>query len=256
MTTRAALLLALAGASLTTVAQEQRFEVVAIKPSKATDAGGRNDLQPGMYIGEGVTPRQLIALAYSPLSARQILGGPAWLGSERFDIRARFAGNVSRDVVQIMLRDMLSDRFHLATHVESRRTRALALVLARSGRLGPSLHRSTLDCARADGTAPNAPGVAGCTFNYHDGAIDGRGITIDQLASKLIAERVVVNRTALTGAFDVELRWTPTSATTPGDGAAPGLATALEDQLGLKLQGTTVPMDYVVIDHVERPDPD
>jgi uncharacterized protein (TIGR03435 family) len=84
----------------------------------------------------------------------------------------------------------------------------------------------------------------------------GRGVTLDQIALELVADRLVINRTGLTGRYDVELRWTPDPAVSTLADAPPGLVTALRDQLGLRLHTDTVPMDHLVIDSVERPDPD
>ena len=95
-----------------------------------------------------------------------------------------------------------------------------------------------------------------CAFQYTEGLLRGRGVTLDQIALELVAGRLVVNRTGLAGRYDVELRWTPDPAGDARPDAPPGLVTALREQLGLRLQTDMVPMDHLVIDSVDRPMPD
>jgi uncharacterized protein (TIGR03435 family) len=78
-------------------------------------------------------------------------------------------------------------------------------------------------------------------------------VTLDQIAGELTADRVVINRTGLPGRFDVDLQWTPDRTQPAGDDAPPALTTALREQLGLRLEPTTVPMEHLVIDAIERP---
>ena len=229
------------------------FDVVSIKRNTSGEQGGKNGLDPGMYSGINVTVRRIIALAYQPMPDGQIDEGPAWIRSERYDVQARFTGTPSRPQLQQMLRAMLADRFKLKTHAESRPTPVFALTVLKSGRLGPGLQRSPLDCSNpAQRPAPTA-GVPSCAFQYTDGLIRGRGVTLDQIAAELTAGRTVVNRSGLIGFYDVELRWTPDGTQPPSDDAPPALATALREQLGLRIDGTTIPLEHLVIDSVERP---
>ena len=229
------------------------FDVVSIKRNRSGEQGGKNGLDPGMYSGINVTVRRIIALAYQPMPDGQIDEGPAWIRTERYDVQARFTGTPSRPQLQQMLRAMLADRFKLKTHAESRPTPVFALTVLKSGSLGSSLQRSTLDCSNpAQRPAPSA-GVPSCAVQYTDGLIRGRGVTLDQIAAELTAGRTVVNRTGLDGFYDVDLRWTPDATAAPTDDAPPTLATALREQLGLRIDSATVTMEHLVIDSVDRP---
>lgn len=235
-------------------AETARFEVVSVKPNNSPEPGGRNALEPGGYQGIGVTLRRMIALAYMPIPNSLIVGGPSWLGTDRFDVRATFAGSPPREQLQQMMRTMLAERFKLRTHLETRPARIFALVIERPGVLGPSLRPAEIDCANR---AARQPGQPWCSFQYTDGLLRGAGVTLDQVAGELDAGRIVVNRTGLTGRYDVELRWTPNpAAVSDAADAPPGLATALREQLGLRLQPDNAPFEHLVIDSAERPEPD
>ena len=237
-------------------ADTPRFDVVSIKRNTSGDQGGKNGLDPGVYTGINVTVRRIIALAYLPLPNAQIVGGPAWINSERFDVRATFTGAPPRPVLQEMMRGMLADRFRLRIHTESRPTPVFAMTVARPGALGPSLRRSVLDCSNPGQRPPATADGPSCAFQYTDGLIRGRGVTLEQIAAEIVAGRTVVNRTGLEGFYDVELRWTPDATQAPSDDAPPTLATALREQLGLRLESVILPMDHLVIDGVERPSQD
>jgi len=236
--------------------QAPQFEAVTIKPNTSGQTGGTSGFQPGGYVGINVTVRRVIGLAYLPVPGELIDGGPEWITREYFDIQAKFQGNPPRDQRQQMLQNMLSDRFRLRVHREMRPTRVFALTVARPGSTGPSLRRHDGSCGRADAASPD-PGAsrpAGCGgFRLTDGLLSGRGITLDRLASELgVAGRIVVNKTGLPGEYDVDLKWTDDNAAA-GPDAPPTLVTALREQLGLKLEADTQPMEHLVIDSVERP---
>jgi uncharacterized protein (TIGR03435 family) len=234
-------------------AETPHFDVVSIKRNTTGEQGGKNGLDPGAYTGINVTVRRMIALAYLPLPNAQIVGGPGWINTDRFDVRATFTGTPSRSQLQEMLRAMLADRFRLRLHTESQPTAVFALSVARAGGLGPALTRSTLDCSNPGQRPPSSAGMPSCAFQYTDGLIRGRGVTLDQIAAEIVAGRTVVNRTGLDGFYDVELRWTPDSTQVPADDAPPTLATALREQLGLRIDAATLPMDHLVIDSVAAP---
>jgi uncharacterized protein (TIGR03435 family) len=230
-----------------------KFDVVSIKRSTSGEQGGKNGLDPGAYTGINVTVRRIIALAYQPMPNAQIDEGPDWIRTERFDVQARFTGAPSRPQLQQMLRMMLADRFKLRTHVASRPTPVFALAVLKAGALGPALKRSGIDCSNPAQRPPASAGVPSCAFQYTDGLIRGRGVTLDQIAAEITAGRTVVNRTGLDGFFDVDLRWTPDASAPPADDAPPTLTTALREQLGLRLDAVTLPLEHLVIDSVERP---
>jgi uncharacterized protein (TIGR03435 family) len=258
-----AVMLAFAAAAIVALSAQQqpepRFDVVSIKPNASGEQGGRNAIEPGAYRGVNVTVRRMIALAYMPWPDAQIVGGPGWINSDRFDVRGTFTGTRTTPQVQQMMRAMLADRFGLRTHTESRPTAVFVLTVARAGVLGPSLTQADIDCGnpadRAKRQAEVAAGGGGvrCGFQYTDGLIRGGGVTLDQVAGEIASGRTVVNRTGLAGTFNVELRWTPDSTAAPADTAPPPLATALREQLGLNLESATMPMEFLVIDAAGRP---
>jgi uncharacterized protein (TIGR03435 family) len=179
-----------------------------------------------------------------------------------------------------MVRTLLEDRFKLTVHNETRELPIYALTLARSdGRLGPKLVRSDIDCEKAlaeladslrkTGRLPTSPvGQAPpCSTGGPPGKFVGNDITMQMFADVLTAsvnrgrggvsssvDRVVVDRTGLQGAFDITLEWTPDDA--PPDVSGGSIFTALQEQLGLKLEPTRGPVDVIVVDRVEPPTPD
>ena len=239
-----------------------RFEVVSIKPNKSGERGGGSRFQPDGYSGTNVTPSRVINVAYLPLLHDQILGGPGWLETDHFDVVGKAANTPAPDQIQAMLRAMLADRFKLVVHKDTRELPVYTLVLARTGgQLGPQLRRSAASCSASRDASPQSPPqpipkaeqAPACGFLVNDGVIRGAGITIDMLARELsLVGRVVLDRTGLEGRFDVDLKWTP------DDGRAPAISdvsvfTALQEQLGLKLESTKAPIDVLVIDSAARP---
>ena len=171
---------------------------------------------------------------------------------------------------------LLQERFKLATHPETRPLPIYALVLARAdGKLGPQLRPSAVNCAetiRGRGAGPMTPPGRGerppCGMMMRPGGIVAGGTPIAQLIQPLamMTRRTVVDRTNLQGNFDVDLTFTPdqmpAGAPPPGvtlppiDPNGPSIFTALQEQLGLKLEAQTAPVSVIVVDHVEPPTPD
>lgn len=251
------------------------FEVASIKPNKAgLGSIQRAGLQPGDRVTmTNVTLRILIQIAYPEPSA--IVGGPSWVGSgpsgDRFDVNAKAEMASSREQLQLMLRTLLADRFKLVVHTEIRVEPVYALVLAkRDGSLGPNLHPAAADCATLRTAALAAGPLRGagpCGLGGLSGSMHVRGMGIDQLALMLPrdAGRRVVNKTGLTGNFDWDLTWTPEAfrqvpfdrerfPTLDPDG--PSIFTALQEQLGLKLEPENGQGDFLVIDRAEHPTED
>jgi uncharacterized protein (TIGR03435 family) len=180
----------------------------------------------------------------------------------------------------IMLRNLLADRFKLVVHTEMRETAVYALVLARSdGRLGPQLRRSTVDCAallasfkEKKETPPNTiNGRPSCGTQTRAGTMMTTATTMADFVRNLapMAGRPIVDRSGLTGPFDIDLTWAPEQqpfdsaqgrgapGTTPApDSDRPSLVTAVQEQLGLKLDSQRLPFETLVIDSAERPTED
>jgi uncharacterized protein (TIGR03435 family) len=163
-----------------------------------------------------------------------------------------------------MLRALLKERFKLVVHTEMRDVPMYALVVARGdGRLASQLRRAAIDCEAAEAAGEviptPKPGERGLCDSEIGGEILGRGQRLSALARmlSLFAGRPVIDRTALTGGFDFDLRFpelnTPPAGAPPGGDAGTGVFTALQEQLGLKLESTRGPLEFVVIDSVERP---
>jgi uncharacterized protein (TIGR03435 family) len=240
----------------TAQAPKLSFDVVSIKPNVSGNAGDQLMMQPGgRFTAVNIRVASLIGNAYGEIPRMKIVGGPDWIQSDRFDILAKAARESSNAEYQEMMRSLLADRFALIAHMETRDMPVYALVIARAdGRLGPGLHKSDIDCSK--GRPPILPsGLRPCTMSGALGLVRGRAIPIDSLISNLTfnVSRAVMNQTGLTGYYDIDLSWSPEQTI---DAALPSLFTALQEQLGLKLESTHGPVDVLVIDRVEKPKPD
>jgi uncharacterized protein (TIGR03435 family) len=205
----------------------------------------------------------------------QIVDAPDWVGSERFDVLAKAEGNPTPDQMQQMLRALLADRFKLATHRDTREMPIYALVLARQdGKLGPKLKRSESNCEALRNRPPSGPppaapapgGVPNCGMRIGGGNMTGNGMTLAALTQPLaqMVGRVVEDKTGLAGEWDFVLEFAPESRGAGPDGSPaaatdrppsdlPSIYTALQEELGLKLESQRAPVEVVVIDHVEQP---
>src|SRR5688572_23886433 len=246
------------------------FEVASVKPNKSGSGSSSSGTRPGgAFVATNITPKLLILSAYR-LRPFQVTGGPGWIDSDRFDLVARPPENAPANQAMPMLRTLLADRFKLITHTETKEQPIYALVPARAdGRLGAQLKRSTLDCTAlrtpAAGTAggaaaPRNPCGINTSVNDRLGTMVGGGRLMAELATALgsfAANQMVLDRTGLTGTFDFELRWTPdaTRANAP-ESDAPSIFTAIQEQLGLKLESQRGPVEFLVIDRIEQPTPD
>ncbi len=191
---------------------------------------------------------------------RNIVGLPDWARTENYDVTAKPPAGTPREQFLLMWQAVFATRMKLVAHVEQREATTFALVVARSdGRLGPALKKSVLDCAAQQ---PPPPGQGPPDFANRCGmgsatAIMSGGMTMDMLARNLSARAggPVTNRTGLEGNYAFTLRFSPPTGagapTNPDD--APDFFTALQEQLGLKLQPEKGTVPYFVIDHIERP---
>jgi uncharacterized protein (TIGR03435 family) len=267
------------------------FEVASVKKSPPPGAGGTfisfGTRKGNSWSATNATLRMLLRSAYGTQyqMAGQIIGGPTWIDTDRFDIVATLEGNPPQDDVRAMVRALLADRFKLVTRQETRELPAYALVVARSdARLGPRMRSAGVDCvaiqeARRRGEAPppepRKPGgpPPQCTTMSVFGPVSrimSGGMTTAQLVSSLsqYAGRPVIDRTGLSGHFVVELEFaaepgvaSPLGAPPPGPATTapidtPSVFTAVQEQLGLKLDARREPIDVLVIDKAEQPIPD
>jgi len=235
------------------------FEAASIRPNRAGDLNTtRSVLSPGgTYMGTNQPARSLILQAFG-IRGIQLTSGPKWIEdyfSGSYDVTARAAGPASRDELMLMLQAFLEERFKLKYHWETRELPVFALVVASKGKLGPDIRET------AGETRLNP--VRGAA-----GLMEGTNATMADLASYLSAGptgrdgRMVLDRTGVTGRFDFKLEWSPEEPPrVPGTDVliarppsnAPSLTTALEEQLGLKLESSRGPVQVMVIDSIERP---
>ncbi|HVG54849.1 MAG TPA: TIGR03435 family protein [Vicinamibacterales bacterium] len=246
------------------------FEVVSVKPNGAFDQAGIISAPTGsQFRVQNVVLRQIINYAYN-LREIELVNAPGWTSAESFDITGTYPATTkpTLEIARLMLQRVLADRFQLRAHRESRELPIYRLVKAREdGRLGPNLTPSDVDCVKwlADkkpqiiGTPPIGPGGArlACAMVTQRNYIMGSTKTMRELALGLegIVERRVVDATGLTGNFDITVQWTP-GLNTVAAGDAISVFTALQDQLGLKLESARGPVDVLVVDSVQRPTPD
>ena len=244
-----------------------RFEVVSIKRNPGIDASGgiRNTPDGGMVMVN--QPIRSILTGAAPVPVREVVGAPDWVMTERYDITTRPPAGSTREQRAEMMRTMFAERMKLVAHVEQRERDTFALVLARSdGRLGPNLKPSALDCSPPPpGTPPPPPPRLDadprkrCGMRMSANQIVSGGIDMDRLVPSLsgLAGGLVNNRTGLKGTYELELNFSrPGLAPTDNRPAlvdAPEFFTALQEQLGLKLEREKTMVPVLVIDSIERP---
>ena len=235
--------------ALTAMAQEPSFEVASIRQSALGNRGTEVLTQPGRFRATNITTRELILRAYK-IQEVQLAGGPGWIGSQHFDIDARGDSSIPEQQVAAMLARLLAERFKLAVHTEKRETSVFALIPAnRDGKLGPKLQPSQCEPKKCGGSYTGVSKIA------------GTGIAVSQLISMLATatQRLVVDRTSLAGLYDIELTWTPDRMPQedhggpPIDPNGPSLFTAIQEQLGLKLESRKERIDTLVIDSIQQP---
>jgi uncharacterized protein (TIGR03435 family) len=248
------------------------FEVASIKRNVSGSDGASVRVQPGGRLSvTNNSLRNIIRNAYN-VQNFQIVGGPDWINDIRWDILAKAESEAPTPELLIMVRNLLADRFKLVVHTEMRETPVYALVLARSdGRLGPQLRPSTVDCAallasfkaRKEAPPNTINGRPSCGTRITQGSMMTTATTMADVVRNLapMAGRPIVDRTGLTGTFDLDLTWMPdqqgpAGATAPTDNDRPALVTAVQEQLGLKLDSQRLPFEMLIIDSVERPTED
>jgi uncharacterized protein (TIGR03435 family) len=247
------------------VAQAPAFDAVSVKINTSGEQNSRFGGRPGGLQVSNNTLRSIIRNIWN-LNGLQIVGGPAWIDETRFDILATVSGNPSRDQLIAMAKTMMADRFKLVTHTETRPIPVYALVLARAdGQLGPNLRPSSLnDCnpptPPAPGTPPPPapPQLAGvdippCGTSTNAGILRAGGVRLDSFTRNMAnaAGRIIIDKTGLTGAFDMVLRFNPDPNNPSSD--LPTLFAAVQEQLGLKFDAQTAPTEVLVVDSAEQP---
>ena len=274
-------------------AATERFQVATIRqnkgPAVSGPVGGGIGFRSGRFFAENITLRQLLTYVYE-LQAYEIFGGPGWTTSDRFDIAATMqpppTGSDPRDEPtrasrnRRLLRALLAERFNLVVHEERREMPAYSLVMARpdrtlgerlrpfegqcgdSGTLGPPPEIATFGMPTSD----PGKGPQWCMVYTRMGRLSAQGTALSDLTMILArfpsVSRRVLDRTGLTGRFDFDLEWTPlvtppgvVTPDRPASETGPTILTALQEQLGLKLESTRETVPVLVIDSVNPPTP-
>jgi uncharacterized protein (TIGR03435 family) len=254
--------------------QPARFDVASVKPNNTGDQCPcfLSPMPDGLRV-INLPIATLLSMAHG-VQADQVVDVPAWARRERFDILAKAPAGIqmTMDAMRPMLRDLLADRFQLKTRRESRELAVYRLVQLKPGAaLGSRLKRGDFDCTRqapptpAGQTPPATPAPVNCGALVRPGGLSITNFPLSGLTRMMgpITGRVVVDETGLEGPWSAELDFTPDIAGPPGAapaGPAPadGLSifTAVQEQLGLKLESGRAPVEVVVIERLERPSPD
>lgn len=245
------------------------FDVATVKPNRDAAALPRIGNEGGGRWQMIKLPIRSLLLSAYPADTSEIVGMPGWVESETYDVVGKSAENATREQQEAMLRTLLADRFKFKGRLESLDRPIYSMVVARrDGRLGPQLRKYEGDCEkfgaaylrgeRLEMPAP-ANGASPCGMTFGGNRILAGGMRLDILAKNITqaAGRVVFDKTGLTGHYEFTLTYNqnPSTASDPG-GDTVSIFTALQEQLGLKLEPDRGPVKVLVVEHIERPTPD
>ena len=250
------------------------YEVASIKPAAPGQIGRFIRPTPGGRLNaNNITLKDLIQIAYR-IQSFQVTGGPAWLGSDGFDIIAKAEGDPPLNQFPELLRPLLADRFALKFHRETKDLPVYALVAPNDkGKATPSLALAKEGaCTVRDPTKPPpGPGEPPTLYcgNIYGGfkELHGQAVTLANLVPILsrMLGRTVIDKTGMTAKYDINLEWTPDQSQLslmqlppdvpmPAfDPNGPSIFTAFPEQLGLKLESQKGPVEVFVVDHAEKP---
>ena len=237
------------------------FDVASVKQNK-----GESGMMSWKYTPDGISLMNLslanvIASAYG-IQQYLISGGPSWINSTGFDVDAKVAApdveifkKLSPAQRRLMLQKLLADRFHLAVHNETKTLPVYDLVVA-SG--GPKFKAAAPDPPPPADADPSDPPKPRGMLSFGPGILKLQDMPFSSFATQLSSavNRTVIDKTGLTGKFDIDLKWAPDNqppSDKSSDDQAPGLFTAVQEQLGLKLESAKGPVETLVVDHVEMP---
>jgi bla regulator protein BlaR1 len=260
--------------------QAYEYEVASIKPDKSGTNMVRLMFSPDGLTATNATLQMFIHAAYQ-VEPHQVSGGPSWLNSDHYDIEAKM-DSATADALhklseeqgilerQRMLQALLADRFKLTLHRETRELPVYALLIAKNG---PKLQEAKPGDTYPNGIkGPDGRAGVGMMFMNGRGSVTGQGLPVSNLVRLLSLQlgRSVVDKTGLTAKYDFTLQWTPdesqgamfkgpgpgpqgTASPPPPDPSGPSIFTAVQEQLGLKLESQKGPVEILVIDHAEQP---
>ena len=258
-----------------TGAPSPSFEVATVKPDRSRAPGIRMNVLPGRFSAQGVTTKFLVAYAYN-VRDYQVAGGPSWINSEEYDIDAKNEDAVGEKLRKLpwkqyreqygwLVQSPLVDRFKLSVRHETRELPVYELVVAKNG---PHLTPSPVP-------PPGPEPKRGPGMRISRGQLTATETSLGELADILsrqpeLGDRNVLDQSGIEGKFDISLHWMPDQSppampmgpaagnprpdsAPPPDTSGPSIFTALQEQLGLKLESTKGPVEVLVIDHVEKP---
>jgi uncharacterized protein (TIGR03435 family) len=271
----------------------QQFEVASVKvhPPPVSIIGITN--RGGRFSATGFSLKMLVGRGYG-IPETRILGAPNWAESERYDIEAKAPDGATPNQLQPMIQGMLKDRFELKAHKETRDLPVYELTVVKGGlkmklsadqtppvpaapaplpdRGGvPRGDRGTTGRGQVglgQAAGPRQRGTQGFTINNGRYAFEGNAITLQAIINAIQqrVDRPIIDKTVLSGLFDVNLEWSPGAeappqgfgplppdVTPPAPGDGPTIFSALQDQLGLRLEGAKGPVEVLIIDDVQKP---
>jgi uncharacterized protein (TIGR03435 family) len=245
------------------------FEVASIRPSNSADRRPYFGGDAGRFIANNVTVKKLIQNAYG-VKDFQISVGPSWIGSDLFDISAKSESSMRPEDLWLMMQSLLADRFKLVIRRETKEMPVYGLVVAKNGAKFREVKESDPNMVDLSGRPELPPGVRPRFIILRRGRLTAQGVDMETLAFRLtdFLGRAVVDKTGLTAKYDLRLEWAPDenqvamfqamgvpegNGAPPPDWVGPSLYTALEEQLGLKLDSQKGPVEMFMIESVERP---
>jgi len=222
------------------------FEVATVKPSGPDERGSAIHTEGRRLVIKNDTLNTVLLFAYG-MHAKQLVDAPAWFATDRYDVDGGLdtEGQPSLKQMQRIVQKLLTDRFQLKFHRETRELAVYALTVAKDG---PRLAKSSGD-----------PNALGDESDQSHGAqitqsITNFSMTEFALILQFFTDRPVVDQTGLAGKWNFKWTWTADeSRVSPDADAPPGMFSAIQEQLGLKLEAVKAPADVYVIDHIERP---
>ena len=234
------------------------YDIVSIKPNKTGSGNVGVNIDDGNYTASNISLKMLIISAYN-LKEAQVFNLPKWDDSARFDIKAKVL-NPDKKVLEALTPQQFSamqqpilDRFHLTFHHELKTLPVYELVLIKTG---PKFKETTAaETANPDGVN----GVRAGGISIHNQNLVATGVPLSRLADSLSyqVKRIVVDKTGLTGNYNLTLTWAPDDGTPQApDSTLPSIFTALQEQLGLKLEPAKAPIEAFIVDHAEIPSED
>jgi uncharacterized protein (TIGR03435 family) len=225
------------------------YDAVVIKPNSSGSGSSRISSNADLYNATNVSLKALLQDAYN-VKADMITGVPKDMESAHFDIQAKVIEpdldvlkKLDLDQRRAMRRAILLDRFQLQVHTEVKTLPVYEMSLTKDG---PKFKEST---STGNGSSTHTHNIP------HGTELNARNVTMASFAGTLYSEvhRTVLDKTGLAGKYDIDMKWSPDDAATPDPDAGPSVYTALQEQLGLKLQSAKGPVETLVVDHVEMP---